>query len=61
MKIRYNTRKPCTDAELEARNKTALYMDDFTDLATWQIICKRLNVPITADQSSFDAQHVGFG
>lgn len=60
MKIRYNTRKPCTDAELEARNKTALYMDDFTDLETWQTICKRFNVPITADQIYFDAKNVGF-
>ena len=50
----------CKNAELDAKNKTALYPDDFESLETWQCICKNLNVPINADQIYFDAENITY-
>ena len=50
----------CKNAELDAKNKTALYPDDFESLETWQCICKSLNVPIDADQIYFDAENITY-
>ena len=52
--------RECKNAELDANNKTALYLDDFDSLETWQSICKSFNVPIDADQIYFDAENITY-
>ena len=46
--------------DLDEKNKTALYLDDFDSLETWQGICKSFNVPIDADQIYFDAENITY-
>jgi hypothetical protein len=50
----------CKNAELDAKNKTALYLDDFNNIETWQGICKRFNIPTNADQIYFDAENITY-
>ena len=52
--------KECKNAELDAKNKTALYLDDFNSLETWQGICKRFKIPTNADQIYFDAENITY-
>ena len=52
--------RECKNAELDAKNKTALYLDDFDSLETWQSICKSFNVPIDADQIYFDPENITY-
>jgi len=52
--------KQCKNAELDAKNKTALYSDDFDSLETWQSICKSFNVPTNSDQIYFDAKNITY-
>tara|TARA_R110002074_G_scaffold139458_2_gene285242 strand:- start:21 stop:200 length:180 start_codon:yes stop_codon:yes gene_type:complete len=52
--------KECKNAELDAKNKTALYLDDFDSFETWQGICKRFNIPTNADQIYFDAENITY-
>jgi len=54
------TIKECKNAELDAKNKTSLYLDDFDSLEVWQSVCKSLNVPINADQIYFDAENITY-
>ena len=50
----------CKNAELDAKNKTALYLDDFESLETWQCVCESLNVPTDADQIYFDVENITY-
>ena len=52
--------KECKNAELDAKNKTALDLDDFDSLETWQSICKSFNVPMNDDQIYFDAENITY-
>jgi len=54
------TVKECKNAELDAKNKTSLYLDDFDSLEVWQSVCKSLNVPTNADQIYFDAENITY-
>ena len=51
---------PSKNAEIDAKNKTALYLDDFDSLKAWQNICKRFAVPTNADQIYFDAENITY-
>ena len=52
--------RECENAELDAKNKTALYLDDFDNIEAWQSICKSFNVPTNADQIYFDAENITY-
>ena len=52
--------RECENAELDAKNKTALYLDDFDSLKAWQNICKSFNVPTNADQIYFNAENITY-
>jgi len=52
--------RKCKNAELDAKNKTALYLEDFDNLEVWQSVCKSLNVPINAEQSYLDAENITY-
>jgi hypothetical protein len=56
-----NRNKQKWDCEIEAQNKTALYVDDFKELEVWEIICKKFNVPKNADQIYFNPKDVTYG
>jgi len=60
MKRRKMKLEECKNAELDAKNKTALYLDDFDSLETWQGICKKFNIPTNADQIYFDAENITY-
>ena len=49
------------DCKEEAKNKVALYLEDFSSLEVWEIICKKFNVPKGTDQIYFNPKDITYG
>jgi len=41
--------------------KQCLYLDDFADIKTWELICKMFKVPKNSDQIYFNADDITYG
>ena len=41
--------------------KQALYLDDFADIETWELICKMFKIPTDSDQIYFNANNITYG